>query len=152
LGTRKGVFVGTSDEELRQKIAPPPRVFVVGHTHQPLIRQLDKTLVVNAGSVGLPFDGDPRAGYAQLTWHSETGAWQAEIVRLAYDRERADRDFDETGFITQGGPFAVIIRDELRRSTSHLYEWTRRYESAVMSGELTLEESVQRYLADVGLT
>ena len=51
-------------------------------------------LVVNAGAVGLPFDGDTRASYAQLTW--QCGAWHADVIRLDYDRRQAGRDFYET--------------------------------------------------------
>ncbi len=143
-GTRDGIFPTTPDDVLRQQILPPPRVIGVGHTHKALIRSIDQTLVVNAGSVGLPFDGDPRAGYAQLT--RANGDWHAAIVRLDYDRARADRDFDATGFIDDGGPFAQLIRVELRDARSQLFEWTRDYEAAVVSGALTLDESVRRFL------
>ncbi len=40
---------------------------VCGHTHQPYILQVEKTTVINPGSIGLPRDGDPRAAYAVVT-------------------------------------------------------------------------------------
>ncbi len=144
-GTRNGIFNRTSDEMLRQLIAPAPRLLVVGHTHLPLIRTLDETLVINAGTVGLPFDRDPRAGYAQLTWQADR--LDAEIVRVEYDRAQADRDFDETGFVAEAGPIALLIRDELAQARSNLFEWTRDYEAAVAAGHLTMAESVRRFLA-----
>ena len=55
-GTRDGIFRETPDEVLRQQIVPPPKLLVVGHTHKPLVRTIDETLVVNVGAVGLPFD------------------------------------------------------------------------------------------------
>lgn len=142
LGTRSGIHRTTPDDELRTKIAPPPAVLVVGHTHLPLIRRIDDALVVNAGSVGLPFDGDRRAGYARLTLN---GGWQAEIVRLDYDYDRADRDFEETDFLDKAGPLAGLIRDEFRQARSNLFEWSSRYQADVMAGALTLEEAVRRY-------
>ncbi len=145
--TRDGIFVETPDAVLRKQIAPPPKLFVVGHTHKPLVRTLNGTLVVNVGAVGLPFDGDPRAGYAQLTWRQDAAQWQAEIVRLDYDRAQADRDFDETGFMDEAGPIARLIRDELAQARSNLFEWTRDYEAAVVSGEMTMAESVDCFLA-----
>ncbi len=150
--TRDGIFVETPDALLRKQIAPPSSLLVVGHTHKPLIRSLDGTLVVNAGAVGLPFDGDPRASYAQLTWRSDEphGAakrWHARIVRGDYDRAQADRDYDETGFIDEVGPLALLIRDELARAHSNLFEWTRDYETAVVSGQMGLAEAVERFLA-----
>jgi predicted phosphodiesterase len=144
-GTRSGIFPETPDDVLRKQIAPAPRLFVVGHTHEPLVRTIDDTLVVNVGAVGLPFDRDPRASYAQLTW--QDGRWDAEIIRLEYDRAQADRDFDETGFIEEAGPVALLIRDELAQARSNLFEWTRDYEAAVVTGQLTMAESVQRFLA-----
>lgn len=145
-GTRDGIFVTTPDDVLREQIAPPPGLLVVGHTHQPLIRTVDDTLVVNVGAVGLPFDLDPRACYAQLTWQADR--WAAEIIRLDYDRAQADRDFDESGFIEEAGPIAVLIRDELAQARSNLFEWTRDYEAAVVAGHMTMAESVTRFLAD----
>jgi hypothetical protein len=59
LGNRSGIYPVMSDDELREKIEPASSLFCVGHTHLPLIRRLDHTLVVNAGAVGLPFDGMP---------------------------------------------------------------------------------------------
>jgi predicted phosphodiesterase len=143
--TRDCIFVETLDAVLREQIAPAPKLFVVGHTHRPLRRVLDETLVVNVGSAGLPFDGDHRASYARLTW--QRGVWDAEIVRLEYDRVQADRDFDETGFIAQAGPLARLMRAELQQARSTLYEWSCYYQAAVTSGEMSLEESVKRVLA-----
>ncbi len=56
---------------------------VFGHTHRSSIRKLGGRvkLLVNAGSVGLPHDGDPRASYAVVT------DGEAEIRRVAYDVE-----------------------------------------------------------------
>jgi len=144
-GTRHGIFLETPDDLLRQRIAPAPELFVAGHTHLPFVRTIDETLVVNAGAVGLPFDLDPRACYAQLTRHADR--WAAEIVRVDYDRAQADRDFDETGFVEEAGPVALLIRDELARARSNLFEWTRDYEAAVVAGQMTMAESVTRFLA-----
>ncbi|HTP09525.1 MAG TPA: metallophosphoesterase family protein [Anaerolineae bacterium] len=144
-GTRDGIFRATPDDVLRQQIAPAPRLFVVGHTHQPLARMIDQTLVVNVGAVGLPFDLDPRACYAQLMWQGDR--WEAEIIRVEYDRAQADRDFDESGFIEEAGPIALLIRDELAQARSNLFEWTRDYEAAVIAGQMTMAESVTRFLA-----
>jgi putative phosphoesterase len=54
---------------------------VYGHIHRPHIRQLDQLTVANSGSVGSPFDGDPRASYLLL----DSGDLQ--IIRVAYDVE-----------------------------------------------------------------
>ena len=144
LGDRKGIFPDDSEESLREKIAPAPRVLVVGHTHRPLIRTVDDTLVVNVGAVGAPFDRDPRAAYARMTF--EDGAWKAEIVRLGYDRERAIAGFDESGYLEESGDFARLILAEFREARSLIPGWYRAYEDRVMDGEMTLKASVDLYL------
>lgn len=146
LGDRKGIFPDDSVESLREKIAPAPRVLVVGHTHRPLIRTVDDTLVVNVGAVGAPFDRDPRAAYAQMTF--EAGAWKAKIIRLDYDRERAIARFHESGYLEESGDFARLILAEFREARSLIPGWYHAYEERVMEGEISLKASVDRYLED----
>lgn len=146
-GNRIGIYPGTPDEMLEQLIAPPAAVFCVGHTHRPLVRHLDDTLVVNVGAVGMPFDGDWRAAYAQLTW--QNSMWRAAIIRLEYDREQTEQQFFATGFIPNAGPLAEIMLLEFRQSRSHIHLWLTYYEPMVLSGEITMEESVRRYLASL---
>lgn len=145
---RDGLFARNDDDQLRRKVyvenEKPPAVFCTGHTHWPFVRWLDDTLVVNAGSVGLPFDGDRRAAYAQLTCRDDQ--WQAKIIRLDYDWQQTERDFFETGFLSDGGPLVELILDELRIARPHLYRWTQQYESDVLAGAITIEESVPIFL------
>lgn len=56
--------VTAADAELEEVFAPLGRALVVyGHIHVPFVRQVHGFVVANAGSVGLPYDGDPRASY-----------------------------------------------------------------------------------------
>jgi hypothetical protein len=50
-----------------------------------IIRELAGLTVANSGSIGSPFDGDPRASYVVL----DSG--RAQVVRVAYDIDR-ERD------------------------------------------------------------
>jgi putative phosphoesterase len=52
-----------------------------GHIHRPFIRALKAMTVVNAGSVGMPWDGDPRASY--LVFDDAV----PRVVRVEYDIE-----------------------------------------------------------------
>ncbi len=149
LGDRKGIFPDDTEAALREKIAPAPKVLVVGHTHRPLIRTVDDALVVNVGAVGAPFDRDPRAAYAQMTF--ESGAWKAEIIRLEYDRERAIAHFYESGYLEDSGDFARLILAEFREARSLIPGWYRDYAEQVMGGDLPLKASVDRYLDDCGI-
>ena len=145
-----GIFPFTADDQLRQKICSPdqatPTLFCVGHTHWPLMRSIDDTLVVNVGAVGLPFDGDRRAAYGQFTWQG--GEWQVEIVRLDYDWEQAERDFFDSGFMEEAGPLTKLVLDEFHIARPHLYQWTQEYQAQSLAGEITLEDAVNNFLIE----
>jgi putative phosphoesterase len=57
-------------------------VLVFGHTHKPYTKRVDGVLFINAGSVGKPKDGDPRACYVVLDTTSEVNV---EFRRVPYD-------------------------------------------------------------------
>jgi hypothetical protein len=103
-------------------------------------------LIVNAGSVGLPFDGDRRAGYAQISLHD--GGWDAEIIRLPYDIAQAEDDFFTTGFLQQAGPLAELILFELEHAYPQLHSWTKMYRDPILAGEISVEQAVQDHLED----
>ncbi len=143
-GNRYGIYPEMSDRTLKKLIKPPPAVLAVGHTHRPLVRQVDGTLVVNAGSVGLPFDGDARAAYAQIIWAQ--GSWRAEIIRLPYNISQTKQDYIDTGFLENAGPLARLIQLELEHSLSQLYLWMSRYMNPVLDEEISVEAAAAKYL------
>ncbi len=55
------------------------------HIHRPFIREFSTFTVCNSGSVGMPYDGDPRACYLLLT------DGRPEIRRVEYDIEHETR-------------------------------------------------------------
>jgi len=59
------------------------RVIVCGHTHLPEVRDLGWKVIVNDGSAGYVFDGDPTASWALVEF--EDGAVRAEIRRTTFD-------------------------------------------------------------------
>jgi len=76
------------DAQLAALYGPLGQPLVVfGHTHCPAVRTLSATLrlLINTGSVGLPFDDDPRAAYLLL----DDGV--PAIRRVEYDREKEIR-------------------------------------------------------------
>ncbi|HLW47411.1 MAG TPA: metallophosphoesterase family protein [bacterium] len=80
---------------------------VYGHIHRAYIREAAGGLIINTGSVGFPFDGDPRPAWAILTL--ARGVWSAEIVRTEYDREAAARDL-----VTSDHPDAATFARRIR--------------------------------------
>jgi putative phosphoesterase len=59
------------------------RVICCGHTHLPEIREFGWKIIVNDGSAGYAFDGDPTASWALVSLDGE--AVTAEIRRTDYD-------------------------------------------------------------------
>jgi predicted phosphodiesterase len=144
---RDNILVDTPDDLLRLQIAPAPAALVVGHTHRPLVRTVDQTLVVNVGSVGLPFDGDERASYGRLEWRE---GWAARIERVPYDRERAMRDFAASGYLDQSGPIAALVYDEFLTARPRLFTFVERFREPVLAGSLSPEQAVRAYLTELG--
>jgi Predicted phosphoesterase len=59
------------------------KVIVCGHTHVPEVREVGWRTIVNDGSAGYVFDGDPSATWALI--EIEAGEIKAEIKRTTYD-------------------------------------------------------------------
>jgi putative phosphoesterase len=71
----------SADNETLERVYAPlkAQTVVYCHIHRPFVRKLQRFTVCNSGSVGMPYDGDPRASYLLL----EEG--QATIQRVEYD-------------------------------------------------------------------
>jgi predicted phosphodiesterase len=76
---------------------------VYGHIHRPFVRDLGSLTVANSGSVGAPYDGDPRASYLLV----DDGC--AEVIRVAYDVER-----EIEGLLRSGYPDAERVAETRR--------------------------------------
>jgi predicted phosphodiesterase len=63
--------------------ATDARVICVGHTHLPEVRDLGWKVIVNDGSAGYVFDGDPTASWALVT--VADGSVEAEVRRTEFD-------------------------------------------------------------------
>lgn len=148
LGSRDGIYPHTTDEELRTKVRTDSAVFAVGHTHRPLIRACGGCLVVNAGAIGMPFDGDPRAAYARLEL-TASAKWRAGIVRLDYDRAAAERDFAGSGFLDGCGPIGRMILNEFRTARGRLAAWTRDFQDRILARELTVAQGARTFLSGI---
>jgi predicted phosphodiesterase len=101
-----------SDEEIvtplspASRIAPmlagaPQRTVVLGHTHVQFDRQVADSRLVNAGSVGMPYEGDAAAFWALL-------GPDVELRRTPYDVAEACTRVRESGI-----PGARAFADEL---------------------------------------
>lgn len=116
---RQGIGPWTSPEQLRELFDDVPEpILVCAHTHRPLVRRLDDGMVINVGSVGLPFDGDPRASYAVL--ERGVSGWHADMRRVPYDRGDVLARYRSTGFMAAGGAMAALLAREVETARTHL--------------------------------
>lgn len=58
-------------------------IFIYGHIHKPYIRYINGKVVMNIGSVGLPFDGMAKASYGLV--EIENGHIRTAIQRVKYN-------------------------------------------------------------------
>jgi predicted phosphodiesterase len=80
------------DEELARVYGELRGNAIYGHIHRPFVRRVEGgAAVANAGSAGMPWDGDPRASYLLVE-----GA-RAEVVRVDYDGEHEARELAAVG-------------------------------------------------------
>lgn len=98
----------TPDDEVRSAFgAVAEAVVVCGHTHQ----QFDRPLpggprVVNAGSVGMPYDGSPDPRWALL-------GPGVELVHTPYDADAALAELEPLGFPALDDWLGTIVRREI---------------------------------------
>jgi putative phosphoesterase len=91
-----------SDEEMITRLTPEntlrkflagveANLVVCGHTHHQFVREIDRTRVINAGSVGMPYEGKPGAYWAFL-------GPEIEFRKTDYNVERAVEEARSAGY------------------------------------------------------
>jgi predicted phosphodiesterase len=102
------------DDEMLTRLSPPERweevlagvdapLVVAGHTHQQDDRVVGGTRFINAGSVGLPYEGD---GDARWLWIVDG---VPELRQTSYDAAAGGRRILEAGWPDEGSVAAALI-------------------------------------------
>ena len=116
---REGYGPHLDDAVLSEIVTMHPYDVLVGsHTHQPHERRYGSHVFLNSGSVGTPFNGDPRAQYLRL--EREADAWQPTFAQVPYDRAAALAVYATSGYLAEGGLTARIFMLELAMARSFL--------------------------------
>jgi quercetin dioxygenase-like cupin family protein/diadenosine tetraphosphatase ApaH/serine/threonine PP2A family protein phosphatase len=98
-----------SDDEWREAFGTGPSLIVCGHVHVAYLRPVGpELLIANTGSIGAPFDADPRASYLLIRF-GEEGAREFRFRRVEYDRERAAAEYER-----RGGPWGRGLAQTVR--------------------------------------
>lgn len=136
----EGLSLKTTPADLEaMAVAPEVALMIGGHTHVPMDRFIGGLRVLNAGSVGLPFDGDPRACYALISNldAENNGTPHIEFRRVAYDIEKAVHQFFTTDY-----PAAEVSAYNLRTARS-------LGSSPIYPAEMRRQKAVQPALAQI---
>ena len=70
-------------------------ILIYGHTHKPYRTDFENKIFINAGSVGKPKDGDPRACVTLVEITPEVV--NVEVLRVSYDVEKAAQAIVSSG-------------------------------------------------------
>ena len=113
----EGIFSVTPDEKLGQILGEvDARLLLCGHTHVQMLRRFDHSLVVNPGSVGLPFNDWAPQTIRIAPW-AEYGILSCDDGRLSIDLRRTSYDVDGLleGCLESGMPHARWWVDSWQR-------------------------------------
>ena len=132
-------------------------VVITAHTH----REMDRTItahggqllrLLNGGSVGLPYDGDPRAHYLFVTLvrTGDVWSWEPAFRRVAYDYAALRPAYERSGLLAASGAVAELhLRTALTGQpySSDFGHWLREQSHEVRND---MEVAVPLYLTAHG--
>jgi predicted phosphodiesterase len=148
-----GLFPETSDARLTEQFdAVEESIVITGHTHRPMARRLGHRWFFNPGSVGLPYNEDPRAQYMILDaeWEQGERIWRPTYRQVAFDHTRLRDAFERSGMLAAtGAPGRLHL---LTAETGHAYSsdfgfWLSRQPRDLQSNA---ERAVALYLSHHG--
>jgi predicted phosphodiesterase len=131
------------------RLAPvAERTVAGGHTHVPMERRIGEWLVLNSGSVGVPYDGDVRAGYLRL--QGNPNGWQADIRRVPYDLRAVEQGFRDSGLTDAGGVMARMVLRSILSGQPWLADYVWWLRSQPPASVTDVDRCEERYLAAHG--
>jgi putative phosphoesterase len=92
------VLPNAEDNQIEASLmqAQDAQVFVYAHIHKPYIRYLNGKVIMNIGSVGLPFDSLAKASYGLV--EVKDGHIKTSIKRVSYDLESVVALYHEVNY------------------------------------------------------
>lgn len=105
------VLPNAEDEKIEETMMKPgdSQIYVYAHIHRPYIRYIKGKVIMNVGSVGLPFDEVTKASYGLI--EIEEGDWQTSIVRVSFDLEKVIQLYEEVQY-----PNAAMMKEVIRNA------------------------------------
>lgn len=120
------------------------RVIVRAHNHAGQVRLWNDQLIVTAGAVGLPLDGNPTAQYLLL--ERRAADWRVLHQAVPYDVAATVRRFETTGYLADAGPMAQLYQREVATASHHVVPFLRAYARWTEHEPVSLATAVRRFL------
>lgn len=149
----EGIYPETDDATIEETFTPfPEPVIICGHTHRPLERGVNGKVIFNGGSIGLPYNSDPRAQYMLLDLVNRQNGptWQPVFRQVEYDRSSVPTAFEASGMMAEAGPVSELyMRTVLNGEpwASDFGHWLKQQPAVLRSD---LQAAVERYLDQHG--
>ncbi len=147
----EGIGAWTPEQRLEQFLqAIDGTILVCAHTHRPLEYDSPRGMIVNVGSVGLPFNGDWHAQYAIL--EGQADQWEVTFRRVAYPRQRFLDHYRTSGFLEEGGITAALLYEEVKFARPFLVPFLKWADATErLPRDAHLEEFLDLYDPDQSL-
>ncbi len=119
-----------------------------GHTHFPMVRRVGRWQVINCGSAGAPYDGDPRVSYVLLDAALDELASEDPAHRLR--SQRVEQGYHSTGLDVEGGALAAMFHRTVMTGqpwVSDFNWWVRQQPPGVQADPAA---ALKAYEADYG--
>lgn len=121
-------------------------VVITAHTHLPMDRVSSKWRILNPGTVGVPLDANPDAGYMLLTTINAT--WQPEFRRVSYARTPLFERMEQPDFLETHGMIGRLMIEEFRTATVQVAPFLRWYH-ACHPGEPLTDDLLARFTTTI---
>ncbi|TVY07897.1 metallophosphoesterase family protein [Paenibacillus cremeus] len=104
----------TEDTVLEEKLmsAAEADIYVYAHIHRPYIRYIGGKTLINLGSVGLPFDGMPKASYAIV--EVSEGNVSTSIERVSFSNEKVIELYEQVQYPNSAMMAGIIQRGSIK--------------------------------------
>ena len=113
-------------------------VLICGHTHESWSIVSHNKLVVNPGSVGVPFNKSKCAEYAVLSW--EDNKWIVSHHKVKYDFKELEEVFYESGIFKSSSAWSRITLQSIKEGEDIVMDFIRyAYNLAEKNGFSNLE-------------
>jgi predicted phosphodiesterase len=147
----RGIGPWTAEEKIRHHLERlEGKVLVCAHTHRSFGFSWNGKHLINTGSVGLPFNGDPRAQYVIVT--GSDGQYDVEFRKVEYSREKLLSIYQESGFLEAGDVTARLLELEVVHARPFLVPFLKWCQNEDLQPLLeTVPLFVERYDAVTGV-